>query len=186
MDLAFLVAESEDSPKHVAGLMLCKKPAGCASDYALQLVEEGIATHGIAAPFDQVINFYAPLGPQWETCSDFSFDEHVFYHRGRKAVGWNDVLEKVALLHEPMLDRSRPLWEFHLIDNIRGDRFALYLKLHHAYADGMTMTSWMDKGLATTEEDSTFTPPWAINGDRGRHPVPAGRCSRWRAWRSSS
>ena len=173
MDLAFFVAESEDSPKHVAGLMLCKKPVGCAPDYALQLVEDGIATYGIAAPFDQVINFYAPFGPQWETCRDFSFDEHVFYHRGRSTVGWSDVLEKVALLHEPMLDRSRPLWEFHLIDNIRGDRFALYLKLHHAYADGMTMTSWMDKGLATTEDDSTFTPPWAVNGaDRPRTPRP--------------
>lgn len=171
MDLAFFVAESENSPKHVAGLMLCKKPAGAPADYAERLVEEALEYEDIAAPFDQVINFYGPLGPHWETCGHFSFDNHVFYHREDRVISWEEALEKVALLHEPMLDRSRPLWEFHLIDGIRGGKFALYLKLHHAYADGMTMTSWMDKGMATTADDPGFTPPWMINARR-KQPKP--------------
>lgn len=166
MDLAFFVAESEDSPKHVAGLMLCKKPAGCPKDYAERLVEEVCESGDIAEPFDQVINFFGPLGPHWETCRDISFDKHVFYHHAGRTISWDEAREMAALLHEPMLDRSRPLWEFHLIDGIRGAKFALYLKLHHAYADGMTMTSWMDRGMAKSADDMTFTPPWAINPRR--------------------
>lgn len=162
MDLAFFVAESEDSPKHVAGLLLCKKPAKSPSNYAKKLLES-LWDSNIAEPFDQVINFFGPLGPHWETCQDFSFDNHIFYHRASKVISWDEAREKVAELHEPMLDRSRPLWEFHLIDGVRGGKFVLYLKLHHAYADGMTMTSWMDKGLSQSPDDLVFTPPWDVN-----------------------
>ena len=42
-----------------------------------------------------------------------------------------------ARLHEPVIDRSKPLWEYHLIDGIEGGRFAVYTKVHHAYADGV-------------------------------------------------
>jgi WS/DGAT/MGAT family acyltransferase len=172
MDLAFFIAESEDSPKHVAGLMRCKKPVGCPADYAEKLVSEALESDDIAEPFDQVINFFGPMGPHWETCRNFSFDNHVFYHHEGRAISWQEALEKAALLHEPILDRSRPLWEFHLIDGIRGGKFALYLKLHHAYADGMTMTSWMDRGMASSEDDPVFTPPWTINPKRKRTEKP--------------
>jgi WS/DGAT/MGAT family acyltransferase len=168
MDMAFFVAESEDSPKHVAGLMLCQKPKGCADDYVERLIEDACREDRISEPFDQVIHFFGPLGPYWDRCRAFSFDNHVFYHHEGRAISWNQAMQKAALLHEPMLDRSRPLWEFHLIDGIRGRRFALYLKLHHAYADGMTMTSWMDQGLATCADDDSFTPPWAINPRKRR------------------
>ncbi len=174
MDLAFFVAETEDSPKHVAALMLFKKPAGCPKDYAAQLVEEARHYGDVAEPFDQVINFFGPLGPHWETVRGFSFDNHVFYHHEGRVISWEEACEKAALLHEPMMDRSRPLWEFHLIDGIRGGRFALYIKLHHAYADGMTMTSWMD-GLPKTADDEDFTPPWAINTARKKKPGPPRR-----------
>ncbi len=173
MDLAFFVAESEDSPKHVAALVLCRKPQGCPANYAEALVEEVKRSGEPAEPFDQVIRFLGPLGPHWDTCRSFDVDQHVFYHHEGRVISWDEAREKAALLHEPMLDRSRPLWEFHLIDGIRGGRFALYLKLHHAYADGMTMTSWMDKGLARDPDDPEFRPPWAVNARRKRR-RPAG------------
>lgn len=178
MDLAFFVAESEDSPKHVAGLVLCRKPKGCDADYVERLLEQACQSGEVSEPFDQVIRFFGPLGPYWEPARAFSFENHVFYHHEGRAISWNEAMEKAALLHEPMLDRSRPLWEFHVIDGIRGRRFALYLKLHHAYADGMTMTSWMDKGLSRSDDDDTFTPPWAVNPRKrrkkrsGRPPLP--------------
>ena len=119
MDLAFFVAESENSPKHVAGLVRCRKPKGAPADYAKRLVEDVKRIGPPAAPFDQVIRFLGPLGPHWVTCKHVDFDEHVFYHHEGRAISWDEAREKAALLHEPMLDRSRPLWEFHLIDGIR-------------------------------------------------------------------
>ena len=40
----------------------------------------------------------------------------------------------------------------------------------------MTMTYWMDKGFARSQDDLSFTPPWAINPNRqrrqGKRPLP--------------
>ena len=65
-----------------------------------------------------------------------------------------------------MRDRSRPLWEVQVIDGLGGDlgsgRFVLYQKMHHAYADGVTMARWTAEGLAATPADTTITPVWTL------------------------
>lgn len=166
LDLAFFVVESEESPKHVAGLMRCKKPRGAKSDYGRKLFEELKSFDEASEPFNLVINFLGLKGPQWEYCRNFSIENHLFYHRSRRVISWLDAKEMVALLHEPMLDRSKPLWEFHLIDNIRGAEFALYFKLHHAYADGVTMTSWLSRSLSEDPENMELSPVWALEEPR--------------------
>ncbi len=167
LDLAFFLAESEGSPKHVAGLLLFKKPAKCPADFTGKLVEE-LKTHDkVTEPFNLVINFIGWKGPHWKRCSAFCIDEHVFYHRPEKAITWEEVKELVTQLHEPLMDRSRPLWEFHLIDGIKGKKFAIYLKLHHAYADGMTMTSWLNRTFSDSPEEQQVSPIWTLP-QRGR------------------
>lgn len=86
LDLAFFLAESEDSPKHVAGLLLFKKPTNCPSDFAGKLVEELKTYDDVNEPFNLVIDFMGLKGPHWKYCSNFSIDEHVFYHRPEKAI----------------------------------------------------------------------------------------------------
>ena len=167
LDLAFFMVESEASPKHVAGLMRCKKPRGAKADYARKLVEELKTFDEVNEPFNLVINFLGLKGPQWEYCTNFSIENHIFYHRSRRAISWLDAKEQVALLHEPMLHRSKPLWEFHVIDNILGAQFAVYFKLHHAYADGVTMTSWLSRSLGKTPDASALNPVWALPQPRG-------------------
>jgi WS/DGAT/MGAT family acyltransferase len=162
LDLAFFIAESEGSPKHVAGLLLFKKPPNCPADFAGKLVEE-LKTHDKPTePFNLVINFIGWKGPHWKPCSNFCIDEHVFYHQSEKAIAWKDVKELVTRLHEPLMDRSKPLWEFHLIDGIKGKKFAIYLKLHHAYADGMMMTSWLNRSFSNSPEDRQLHPIWTL------------------------
>jgi WS/DGAT/MGAT family acyltransferase len=96
----------------------------------------------------------------------------VFYHRPKRSMSWEETLEHVGLLHEPLLDRRKPLWELHLIDGIRGRKFAAYMKLHHAYADGVTMTSWLSKTLSPEPAKDSYTPPWAMSRDTERAPAP--------------
>jgi WS/DGAT/MGAT family acyltransferase len=87
-------------------------------------------------------------------------EQHIFYHRSRKVIAWEDVRDQVARLHEPVMDRSRPLWGYHLVDNIRDRRFAVYFKVHHAYADGITMTRWLDSSFSGSPEDMQLRPVW--------------------------
>ena len=44
LDLAFFIAESEGSPKSVAGLMLCKKPDGASASFARDLIRDFFRT----------------------------------------------------------------------------------------------------------------------------------------------
>jgi len=48
-----------------------------------------------------------------------------------------DLLELTSRLHSQILDRTRPLWEFYIIEGLEHEQFAMYLKMHHAAIDGM-------------------------------------------------
>ncbi len=160
IDLAFFVFESQSSPKHVAGLLKCKKPTKSAANFVSKLAQELKTHEQLSEPFNLVINLAGWKIPRWEYCENFSIDNHVFYHKSKKVRTWQEVQSYVARLHETMMDRSKPLWEFHLIDNIKGGYFAIYIKLHHAYADGMTMTSWFANSLSESPDDMQLYPIW--------------------------
>ena len=166
LDLAFFLAESEGSPKHVAGLLLCQKPPKAPADFASKLARELKSHDRPTEPFNLVIDFIGLKGPHWKLCQDFSIDNHVFYHRPKKTMSWLEVKDFVSRLHEPIMDRGKPLWEFHLIDGIEGRKFAVYLKIHHAYADGMTMTSWLDRSLSDSPEEQQLTPVWTLRAPK--------------------
>ena len=162
LDLAFFLTETKESPKHVAGLMLCKKPAGSPANFARKLVEE-LKTHDqLTEPFNLVIQLLGIRGPHWKITDQFDIDEHVFYHKPKKTISWLEVQDFVARLHEPVMDRSKPLWEYHLIDGVEGGRFAVYTKIHHAYADGVMMARWVADSLSKSPDDMELRPAWTL------------------------
>lgn len=168
LDLAFFVAESEASPKHVAGLIICKRPAKSRADFARKLYDEMQAATDVNPPFNRIIQFSLTAWPSWLEADEVDLTEHIFYHKlEAKKNTRKDLYELVSNLHTPMLDRSRPLWEVHVIDGLENGRFALYQKIHHAYADGMTLSRWTSKWLADSPDKLDFKPIWQL--ERGRH-----------------
>ena len=164
MDLAFFIAETEASPKHVAGLLICKRPPGAKPGFAKALYREYLGFTDVKPPFNHVIDFFT-LGslPQWREADTVDMTQHIHYHRLPRGQGSReDLYEKVSELHRPVLDRSRPLWEMHVIDGLAGGGFALYQKVHHAYADGVTMSRWMAESMATSPDDVQLTPVWTL------------------------
>ena len=172
LDLAFFLAETEASPKHVAGLMLLKKPRNAPRDFGARLVDELKGHDRPTEPFNLVIQFAGLGGPHWRPAGHFDINQHVYYHRSRKARSWNEVKDFAARLHEPVMDRSRPLWDYHLIDGVEGARFAVYFRVHHAYADGMTMTAWLQKTLSDSPDDQTLRPVWTMPMSKSRRSRP--------------
>jgi len=162
LDLGFFIAETEASPKHVAGLLICKRPAGAKAGFVKDLYREYLSFTDVKAPFNRVINISLKAMPHWEVAQAVDLNQHIFYHK--LTPGHNDrqaLYDFVAKLHVPMLDRSRPLWELHVIDGLTEGRFALYQKVHHAYADGVTMARWTAQGLSVSPDDLELTPTWS-------------------------
>lgn len=164
LDLGFFIAETEASPKHVAGLLICKRPLRSTAAFAKNLYQDFLSFTDVKPPFNRVIRFSLSAMPHWED-APVDVSQHIFFHK--LPSGANDrqaLYDLVARLHTPMLERSRPLWEVHVIDGVvteqGGQRFALYMKMHHAYADGVTMSRWISEAMAHNAEDLAITPVW--------------------------
>ncbi len=166
LDLAFFLTESRESPKHVAGLQIFKKPAKAPANWVRKLYEEFASHDTPQPPFNRVIDFRSLSGPRWRELEQFDIDEHLFFFKPRKALNERALFDYCARLHEPLMDRSKPMWEFHIIDNIQGGRFAIYSKMHHAYADGVTMSRWNIESLNATASARNLKVIW----DRGEAP----------------
>lgn len=161
MDLAFLLTESDASPKHVGGMMLFRKPANAGKEFVRRTVRQYLGeTQDIRAPFNQVISAGLFRPPHWQTDFHFNIDDHLHFHQVEGDDFRDAVYELVGQLHSPKMRRDRPMWEFHVIEGIDPGRFALYVKVHHAYADGMTMARWLAKSLNTSATAKTLAPIW--------------------------
>ena len=162
LDLGFFIAESQASPKHVGGLLICKRPPKSTLGFAKKLYQEYLTFTEVKAPFNQIISFTLKAMPQWIDADSVDIRDHVFFHKLPK--GANDraaLYALVASLHTPMLNRASPLWEVHVIDGLSDGRFALYQKMHHAYADGVTMARWTADGLNESADDTELRPIWS-------------------------
>ncbi len=80
-------------------------------------------------------------GPYWEDDPYFDLDNHIF-RIGLPSPGDERALkEMISKLASRPLDKSKPLWEFHLIENLAGGGSFLVARLHHAIADGIALMS---------------------------------------------
>jgi diacylglycerol O-acyltransferase / wax synthase len=139
LDATFLHLESPEMPMHVGSLCVLDLPEGFASDDFFEHAKQRIAermhladlfTRKLALiPFDL-------SNPVWVEDEDIDIEYHV-RHVTLPKPGTNRLLQQyVARLHSSLLDRSRPLWEFFIIDGLKSGQVALYTKAHHAGMDG--------------------------------------------------
>jgi len=160
IDSGFLLTESAHSPRHIGVLMIFELPAGKGSVWLRRLLAE-MKQSPPGFPFNQRIRRLT--GPVYEIEADDAFDmeyhvRHTMLPRPGTAAQLDEV---VARMHASLLDRDRPLWEFHLIEGLQGRRFAIYVKLHHAIGDGITFGHWIDDSTTTSCNDLSVRPIWA-------------------------
>ncbi len=137
-DAALLRFEAPQHPFHVGGLMIFEAPAGARRGHLRRLVERLARALPEADPlFLRTLDPAHPSAPRWLRATDFDPTMHLHHYALPAGAGMDDLLRLVSRAHERLLDRSRPLWEWHLIEGLPGKRFALYCKIHHALIDGV-------------------------------------------------
>lgn len=74
--------------------------------------------------------------PEWQDDPDFDIDYHV-RHVALPSPGTDRQLFDLATLHvQDPFDRTRPLWEFLIVEGLDGGRAAMVQKMHHTITDG--------------------------------------------------
>lgn len=176
LDSAFLIQEAREHPMHVAGLQLFRLPAGTDEDYVGDLYRQLLTYTDVSPlfsrrprdPVESVGNFW------WKTEADIDIEYHVRRSALPRPGRIRELLELVSRLHGSLLDRHRPLWEYHVIEGLPDRRFATYAKCHHALADGITLTRKVLRSC-TVDPDVRGRPPMWTRDEEVPRPEPRSR-----------
>lgn len=176
LDYAFLALETAESPKHVAGLFVMDLPGDAGPRFLSELFETFRSSAPIP-PFNQKLGSSFGL-PIWTDDPAIDMDYHVRRHVLSDSGSRGQLVDLVSELHEERLDRSRPMWQFHMIEGLKdGERFACYMKIHHAYMDGAKMSARVARVLSSSPDDLSVTPFWSADlsrRPRSEHKQSAG------------
>jgi diacylglycerol O-acyltransferase len=75
--------------------------------------------------------------PEWHPEHDVDLDYHLRKMAVPSPGEMRQLLDLTAVLAATPFDRTRPLWEFTLVEGLRDGRVALLEKVHHAVTDGV-------------------------------------------------
>ena len=158
LDLMWFVLETQDGPTHVGALLLFEKPAG--RPRVVQEIVDACRKFTPTPPFNLIPELGAGV-PRFREATAFDPYYHVQHLVLPPGASDDDLLRLVADLHEPTLDRARPLFRDWFIDGVPGNRFALYTKAHHAIVDGISGMQRLRASLRTTPRRGVEPPAFA-------------------------
>jgi WS/DGAT/MGAT family acyltransferase len=161
LDALFLHLETEDMPMHVGSLHLYEVPARIRRNF-VERVRRHLAGRLHLCPTFTRRLAPTPMGlapPAWIDDPAVDLEYHV-RRVDLPAPGSREQLDEcVAELHSRPLDRTRPLWEFHLIHGLPKGRVAFYAKVHHAAVDGQAGVALARAMLDTSPHPREVQPP---------------------------
>jgi len=133
-----------------------------------------------APSFEELYNYYAarihliprlrqklafvPFGvahPKWVDDPAFDLSNHIKSHRVPEGTSLTDAIDIAMSLGEPLLDRTRPLWLFYILENVEG-RTLVAQMTHHAFVDGATLVaiSTVLTDASPNADQPEPSPPW--------------------------
>lgn len=174
-DALFLLIEGRQQPMHVASLQVYEKPKDAGRTFVRDLYESFIAVDEVAPLLSRrVRRGFGGVGPlEWVHDDDVDLEYHVRHSALPSPGRVRELLALVSRLHGSILDRRRPLWEVHVIEGLRSNRFALYMKMHHAFVDGVSGTQLVIDSLSTDPENRNMRPLWESSAFPERQSSPS-------------
>lgn len=176
-DAGFLYAETAETPMHVGSLSLVELPEGYRGNF-FEDYRAHVASRMMLVPFMHAKLVAMPLDldrPFWVEDEHIDLDYHVRHATVPRPGAPGDLEALVAQLHATALDRSRPLWQFYLIDGLASGQLAIYAKIHHAAMDGASSQAMIATMYDPSAAPRTFPRPEA---EPAKHRGSAGNILR--------
>ncbi|AZZ91109.1 wax ester/triacylglycerol synthase family O-acyltransferase [Hahella sp. KA22] len=164
VDQIFLWLEKRQQPMHVGGLHIFSFPDDADAKYMTELAQQMRDYATPQPPFNRRLRqrwgrYY------WDTDAQFDLEHHFRHEALPKPGRIRELLAHVSAEHSNLMDRERPMWECHLIEGIRGRRFAVYYKAHHCMLDGVAAMRMCVKSYSFDPSATEMPPIWAISKD---------------------
>ncbi len=166
LDASFLGIESDAAPMHVGALLifeggpLAREGGGIDYDRLCRYTEAVLEQ---MPRYRQRLSWVPGLRhPVWVDDEHFTLQYHL-RHTALPQPGDERTLKRLAArIFSQRLDRTRPLWEFWLVEGLEGGRFALIPKIHHCMIDGVAGVESMGALLrGTPDETLPSSASWA-------------------------
>ncbi|MFC4906640.1 WS/DGAT/MGAT family O-acyltransferase [Actinomadura gamaensis] len=154
LDASFYLLEDENTPLHVASVVVFEGPAPSYGD----LIRQIVARLPLVPRYRQrVRSVPLHLGrPVWADDPHFNILYHV-RHTAVPAPGTDEQLRNLAgRVLGQRLDPDKPLWEIWLVEGLADDRWALIAKVHHCMVDGV---AGMDLATVMFDLSPDYRPP---------------------------
>lgn len=178
VDQVFLWLEKRQQPMHVGGLQLFSFPDDAPDDYVAQLADQLREQTIVTAPFDRRLgNRFGQ--PVWVEDEQLDLEHHFRFEALPTPGRIRELLAFVSAEHSHLMDRERPLWEFHLIEGFQERQFAVYTKVHHSLVDGVSAMRLFQRMLSQDPEQRDMPPIWSLP-ERSRNHGDSDGPSMWR------
>lgn len=146
VDTAWLRMERATNPMMITGVLIF------AERMTLEAIRRVIAQRFLAYARFRQKAVDTGNGAWWQDDAAFDIDWHVqavsLPSRGSQKRALERLVGKLA---STPLDKQRPLWQFHLVEDYRGGS-ALVARIHHCYADGIALVQVLLSLTDTTRE----------------------------------
>ncbi|MBL8378994.1 MAG: wax ester/triacylglycerol synthase family O-acyltransferase [Burkholderiales bacterium] len=184
LDSSWILTESRAAPNHVGGLIQFRLPPKAPKDFLRRLMHDFRNHREFAPPWNRKLKyaFNKNPAPVWIEADDIDLEYHVRHAALPWPGGERELGELVGRLHSTPIDLGRPPWECTIIEGLDGDRFALFVKMHHSLIDGVSGMKLLQRAMSTDRAKSlkmapfwssaALVPPAAGTG-RGRNAVPS-------------
>ncbi|MBW2224080.1 MAG: wax ester/triacylglycerol synthase family O-acyltransferase [Deltaproteobacteria bacterium] len=162
LDATFLDVESKSAPMHVgAALIFDAKP--------LMLEHGGLDIERLSryteAALDSIpryrqrVEWIPAFGhPVWVDDERFDMRFHLRHTRLPLPGDERSLKRLVGRLFSQHLDRSRPLWEFWVVEGVENETFALIIKVHHCMVDGVAGVQLLEALLQVSRDAAEREP----------------------------
>lgn len=161
LDLSWLLIESKAGTTHVGAMLLFKKPTKHAP--IVREIVETYRAYPPTPPFNYVPELLGRSGPHFREVTNWDSHYHIEHLVLPARASYDDLLRLIADLHEPQLDRDRPLFRCWVIDGVPDRMFAIYTKTHHSIIDGESGLKRLYEGLSTSDRHTVPKPGFALD-----------------------
>jgi diacylglycerol O-acyltransferase / wax synthase len=165
VDQVFLWLEKRQQPMHVGGLQLFRFPEEAGDDYVAELADQLRTQTEVTPPFN--LRLTSKFGqPGWIEDKELDLEHHFRFEALPTPGRIRELLALVSAEHSHLMDRERPLWEFHLIEGFGERQFATYTKIHHSLVDGVSAMRLFQKMLTDDCDKRDMPAIWSMAPSR--------------------